>query len=687
MRLQGSPARRAEARRCTLKRAPRCFRFVAQALACCCGLQPAVAATFSYHVLGAPGPWTAILSSVGLTAGPSEGADVIVAPSGAGATMAEWAPRVEAGAILIVEGGSALAGAYGFRPTASRVTVRSVEDLRAPKLAIVWEKALDLPVFETPAEAQVFARERWQKAPLMAGLRRGRGAVLWIAAAPGVLGYERFPYLPQALADLGLAPAFRSRDLWAFFDSSYRARADLDYLAPKWRAAGIAALHVAAWHYWERDPAADEYLRRLLDACHRNAILVYAWIELPHVSQKFWDQHPEWREKTALLQDAQLDWRRLMNLSHPDAAEAVSAGLSELMNRFDWDGVNLAELYFESLEGHDNPARFTPMNDDVRAAFRKLASFDPRDLFDESSGRHWTKNTAGLKQFLDFRAELAARQQTEWLARIEEIRKHKPHLDVALTHVDDRFDASMREKIGANAARLLPLLAERDFTFLIEDPATIWNLGPQRYPQIAARYQPLTTRPRKLAIDINVVERYQDVYPTKQQTGTELFELVHQAALAFPRVALYFENSLAAADLELLSASASAVESAETAPGRIVTHSKRPAGVRWSGAALVDGKPWPVSGADTVWLPPGTHTIQAAPKPPAVRLLDFNGELTSASAELDSIEFAYRTSARALAVVERAPRRVEIDGVEAHPVLQGNVLVLPKGQHLVMLAP
>ena len=43
-----------------------------------------------------------------------------------------------------------------------------------------------------------------------------------------------------------------------------------------------------------------------------------------------------------------------------------------------------------------------------------------------------------------------------------------------------------------DAARLLPLLDTHDFTFLIEDPATVWNLGPQRYPEIAKRYQPLT---------------------------------------------------------------------------------------------------------------------------------------------------------------------------------------------------
>ena len=107
----------------------------------------------------------------------------------------------------------------------------------------------------------------------------------------------------------------------------------------------------------------------MIDACHRKGIQVYAWLELPHVSERFWDEHPEWREKTALLQDAQLDWRKLMNLTN----RAAFAGRSRrhgLIDRFDWDGVNLAELYFESLEGHENPARFTPMNDDVRAEFR-----------------------------------------------------------------------------------------------------------------------------------------------------------------------------------------------------------------------------------------------------------------------------------------------------------------------------
>ena len=52
-----------------------------------------------------------------------------------------------------------------------------------------------------------------------------------MATQPGPSGIERYPYLLQALSDLGLELPAQTSDLWAFFDSSYRIRADVDYLA------------------------------------------------------------------------------------------------------------------------------------------------------------------------------------------------------------------------------------------------------------------------------------------------------------------------------------------------------------------------------------------------------------------------------------------------------------------------
>ncbi|MFN0105609.1 MAG: hypothetical protein ACKV2U_26420 [Bryobacteraceae bacterium] len=635
--------------------------------------------SFHFHVAGDdPGPWPAIFNSIGMTAGTGGVAHVIVLPAGTPAATSTWRPRVEQGALLILEGGSEFAASLGIAPTDKKVQTRQIRDAHDESISIVWERTLELPVYTLPATAKVFSRERWSNAPMAAGLRLGRGAVFWLNVTPGQKGHERFPYILQALTSLGLEPPFRSGRLWAFFDSSYRLRADPDYLAERWRAAGIGALHVAAWHYYETDPQRDDYLKKLIDACHRRAILIYAWVELPHVSEAFWNQHPEWREKTALLQDAHLDWRKLMNLVNPDCARAVKRGIAALAKRFNWDGINLAELYFESLEGIDNPSRFTPFNDDVRAEFRVLHNADPVAVVREKA--HPLRG-----KLLEFRATLAQRMQEDWLNELAAIKRTKPHLDIVLTHVDDKFDTRIRDAIGSESSRLLPQLEKHDFTFLIEDPATIWHLGPQRYPQIAEKY--VTPHQDKLAIDINIVERYQDVYPTKQQTGTELFQLVQLSSRAFPRVALYFENSIRKVDLPLLASSAARVDRIDRVAGRLVVDSKYGVGIPWSGPAKVNGRLWPVANPDTLWLPPGPVAVEPSTASPPLRILDFNGDLKTASAQPDAVEVSYNSSHRAIAILDRLPAAIEIDGVPSPAEWTGNTgrhaLLLPKGQHVV----
>jgi hypothetical protein len=636
-----------------------------------------------------PGSWPRILGSVGFEAGTPDTTRIFIVRPGQAAPAGDWRARVEGGAFLILEGDSEIGRSFGFAPTSQRVRVVSVEDARDPKLEIVWERPAETPVFSLPPGAMIFARERSSGVPLVAGLRRGTGGVLWVALSPGQRGYERFPGLLDALGALGLRAPFQSNRLWAFFDSSYRSRADVEYLAQRWVSAGIRGLHVAAWHYFEPDAEKDAYLGGLIRACHRRGILVYAWLELPHVSEKFWSDHPEWREKTALLADAHLDWRKLMNLASPDCAAAVSAGIKDLFARFDWDGVNLAELYFESLQGYENASRFTPMNGDVRRRFQETSGFDPRLLFDASSPSYHATNPRGLRQFLDFRAELARDIQKEWLAALESMRGEHPDLDIVLTHVDDRLDPRMRDAVGADAAAVLPLMLGRSFTFLVEDPATVWNLGPDRYRDLAASYAALTPHRDRLAIDLNIVNRYQDVYPTKQQVGTELLQLVSQAARAFPRVALYFENSIRPRDAAWLSSAAAAVQRCERQGETLIVDSPHGAGIRWKGEAQLDGRMWPAGAGENLWIPPGRHAIQPAAGRPAVRLLDLTGELISAASLAGGVEFSYRSMGRAYVVLDKRPGRVRIDGLPAEPALLESpgrfTLRLPRGEHLVQV--
>ena len=167
-----------------------------------------------------------------------------------------------------------------------------------------------------------------------------------------------------------------------------------------------------------------------------------------------------------------------------------------------------------------------------------------------------------------------------------------------------------------------------------------------------------------------------------------MFELVHTASNSFPRVALYFEASIARWDLPLLASAAAAVERAEQVNGKLVVESRRGVGIPWKGPALVDGKLWPIAGDDTVWLMPGPHVIEPAPptQAPSLRVLDFNGDLKMAGITPQGIEFAYQSNARAMALLEHTPAKLEIDGVERKPEMTGFVLLLPRGQHLVNLS-
>lgn len=521
--------------------------------------------------------WTKILGSVGISEGKLAPASIVIA----GKDAPEEVARMADDHILVLIGDSPAADKLGIQSTADALSIRQICDTHDLKMQIIWEQPAETHISRVPLTFTVFATERWKGSPVLAGRKTAHGGVLWMATEPGPTGIERYPYLLQALSDLGVELPAETTNLWAFFDSSYRIRADVDYLAARWRKAGVSVLHVAAWHNMEPDPIQDAFLKRLIEACHNHAILVYAWLELPHVSEKFWADHPEWREKTGVGQDAQLDWRKLMNLQNADCRKAVAGEVDTLLNRFDWDGVNVAELYFESLEGASNAARFTPMNDDVRADFKRVGGFDPKLLFDPNSEYSATKNGPALRKFLDYRAKLASKMQSQWLDVIDQERTKKPYLDVVLTHIDDQFEPGIRDELGADVARSLPAIQARKSTLLVEDPATLWSLGPDRYAKLGEKYSELTKDRKDIAVDINVVDRYQDVYPTKKQTGVELYELVHQAAVSFSKVALYFENSLEKQDLALLPSAATTAHVEREANGELDVNAADGARIAW----------------------------------------------------------------------------------------------------------
>jgi len=101
----------------------------------------------------------------------------------------------------------------------------------------------------------------------------------------------------------------------------------------------------------------------------------------------------------------------------------------------------------------------------------------------------------------------------------------------------------------------------------------------------------------------------------------------------------------------------------------------------------VDGQPWPVQDEETLWLPAGPHAIEPVAHAAGPRLARLNGELKAARAvDARTLEFTYQSASRAIAIVSRAPVKLQIDGMDESLRLAGPAtLLLPRGQHVVTL--
>ncbi len=316
--------------------------------------------------------------------------------------------------------------------------------------------------------------------------------------------------------------------------------------------------------------------------------------------------------------------------------------------------------------------------------FSGASGFDPIELFGSAQGRRIAQ------AFLDFRAELARRMQEEWLAEMEgAARDQKPHLDLVLTHVDDRFDTGMRDAIGADAARVLPLLdtaqlhvPDRGSGHGLEPGAAALPGDRGAVPRADAASRAAGHRYRTSSIGIRMF------IPPSNKPARNCSNWCIMPRANFARVALYFENSLLAPDLSLAAFGCGGSD-ALRAPSerRWWIESSTEVGVPWHGPAMVDGMPWPAADGSTLWLPAGSHSIEPGAVPAAPALLRLSGGLKSAR-----VLGAGRIELLVLIPLpEPSPfwtRSPSLSRWMAWPakIRSTPVLFLPRGQHVVTIS-
>ena len=614
---------------------------------------------------------------------------------------------VREGGNLVTDMPTELSSELGIVSGGTHLKVTHVRDRLFPDERIVWRYAELATKFDAEGIDHVFCTDEGTDAPLAVGKSFGRGKVIYFSTRfdpRSREGYSLYPYLLEYIGKyFRLGPVVRRDNLEVYFEPGSRARTmSTEALVKQWVRLGVSVLHVSGWHQY---PKYTYDYQRLISLAHANGMLVYAWIEPPQVSQKFWNEHPGWREKNLEDADARASWRYPVALTDSACLREMAAEYRKLLEQFDWDGVNLSELYFDSGRGFQDPLLFTPMHPSALADFRKKYGFELDDVFDSTSVDYWMVNPAARRLVVEYRVKALEAVYERLLPMFGEIARAHPGFQVIVTAMDSYIAPELREYLGVDMASILALQKKYGFLLQVEDPERLWATAPSRYVEIGRRYSKLLGDPSLLLLDLNIVAgpRKPDQvtpFPTLIQTGTESFDLIRAASLGAPRMTIYSESSVNPQDLKFFPfALASEVHYRRTGGGYEVSSPysftlELPPEVR---EISIDGMLHSPSRENVFLIPAGTHTVAAGgDQSPAfstheleARILSISGNLLSIEQGIRTMAFTYEAGTRVFVALNREPTALSVDG-SPYPFLplRGNdcfTIMLPPGTHGVRL--
>lgn len=613
---------------------------------------------------------------------------------------------VENGGNLITDTKNELASELGIKFSNTRVKVHGIRDKYFPEERIFWKEAELINKFDADKIDEVFSVDDLNGTPVEIGRKFGKGKVIFIASwfdPHSQHGYSLYPFMLEHVRKyFQIRPSVRRDNMEVYFDPGFRHTISTENLVKQWVQQGIRIIHVAGWHKY---PKYTYDYKKLIELAHANGILVYAWLEPPQVSLKFWKDHPEWREKNFKGEDVRPSWRYPVALTDPECVKAMTEEFKKFLYSYDFDGVNLAELYFEAAKGLDNPNLFTPMHISAQKELRQKYNIDLKKVFTPGSGYYWKNNSYVKNTITEYRINKINEVYYTLLNAFSEIARSKKGFQLIVTAMDSYGSPELREYIGVDMNRIIGLQKKFNFLLQVEDPQNLWSTDPMRYVEIGRKYNSLIGDSTKLLLDLNILSfRSRDSlftpFPTLIQTGTESFLMVKAASIGAPRLTIYAESSVNPQDLFFFPyALASRVEYHFTGDGYDVNspysfNMRLPDDVK---EILLDGNPIAPSRNNSYLIPAGKHLIKLnrditntfSTHELQTRIMSFTGNLLSVSYGMQGIRFEYESETRTLISLNREPTSVRIDGREYQfSVMKGSdcySIFLPTGKHKIDL--
>lgn len=624
--------------------------------------------------------------------------DLLVAPYSAAKNLKDAEINVivdfiKRGGILITDGRTPLAERLGIWFEDRRIKVAEVQELSIPAHILRWSPPTAISPFSTE-DALILAKDAWRDMPIALIKPFKKGKVLFLGALFDPFtpyGISRFPYFPHYLKNsLGLSFNIRRNNLEFYFDPGLRQNTSWEKLVKRWRESGVKIVYLATWHFYRKYEFDYAYF---IDLCHDHGIAVYAWFELPQVSPRFWDDFPQWREKTATGEDAQCHWRFLMNLYNHQARNEAKSFLWKIMMNYDWDGVNLAELNFDTNKGALDPAKFTPMNKEVRDAFKKRESFDPIELFNPRSSFYWKKNQTSFDKFLKFRTEIIKELHIFFLEELEKIKRRKnKDMEVIVTAMDSLLHPETIEESGIDTRDIISLMDRFPFTLQVEDPSRSWVNAPSRYLTYYMAYKEYIEDNNRLMFDINVISR-RDIsstrLPSLRATGTELATTLFYATLPSGRAGIYSEYTIHPFDMDILPyVTGSDVEISEGKNGYYI-FARKPFTLSIGDLDFIpfmNEKIWPFYGNMGLCVASGKNFLSFK----KARMLDFqmlsprillDADIIDLKTSKNTYSLRYRSTLPVSLTFSRPLERVRLDSEPLALLPEKLGVILPKGDH------
>ncbi len=181
----------------------------------------------------------------------------------------------------------------------------------------------------------------------------------------------------------------------------------------------------------------------------------------PGTHSRLYRAHPEWRQRMLTGIDGKCDWRTYLCPNKPAFVSAYCDAIEQQMREGGFDGILLAEIWFENwggpeAQGKPNP-RYACVCDACEARFKQLSGADARPMLTDPESRWFYKKpeNAGLyARWVDMRVQTI---QDFGAAVIAAARKANPKACIKVMYMADaraKLNGG-REYLGTDLDRMV----------------------------------------------------------------------------------------------------------------------------------------------------------------------------------------------------------------------------------------